>query len=79
MMKATMVKNLQKPPLSYEWLGADRRNEFYDYLFKIEDKLYQAHGDYDSQCGVEFTHYEAAQLYEVKPVEKTITVYERVN
>jgi len=64
--------------LDFEGQFGERVNEVYQFLFKIGDKLYMAHGDYGSYSGVEFSHYEAKSFWQVKPVEKTITVYEAV-
>lgn len=46
------------------------------YRFRIGDKIYEVHGHYSSweSGGIENMH----SFYEVRPVQKTITVYEPV-
>lgn len=52
---------------------AERYNSEWISVFKLNDKLYKTVGCYDSWNGVEVDFWD---IQEVKPVEKTIIVYE---
>lgn len=54
-----------------------RHNENQIVIFKINEQFYEIIGSYDSWGGVSFDCF-LDYLFEVKPVQKTITVYERV-
>jgi hypothetical protein len=57
---------------------SERENENMVVIFKIEDKYFRINGTYDSWDGTRF--YDILNnFYEVKPVQKTITVFEAVS
>ena len=60
----------------FEWISCDRENSSQIALFKVGDKYFRLVGSYDSWNGSEF--YSLTDFQEVKPVQKTITVYETV-
>jgi len=56
-------------------VGGENCGPIFSIIFKVDDELFELTGSYDSQEGIDWGWPE---LSKVKPVEKTITVYERM-
>lgn len=73
--------NTNKDKYDYEWIeqdgGGEGGSEYCYGVFKLEGKFYKAEYSYYSYKGHDYDGISDT-LVEVKPVEKTITVFERV-
>ena len=68
-----------KSTYGYEWIegdtGGEGEGEYCYGVFKLQDKIYKAEWSYYSYSGCEYGDIEST-LKEVKPVQKTVIVYE---
>lgn len=66
--------------LNYEFIesarSTDDNHDVYFSRFKLDDKIFEVMGSYSSYDGINF--YDPYNFYEVKPIQKTITVYEKI-
>jgi len=74
------VKAFLESELKFAFMDSERSSDDdhdgYTWRWKFGDRIFQADGYYSSYDGSQLD--DAMDFYEVKPVEKTITVYERI-
>jgi len=74
------AKAFLESELKFAFLDSERSSDDdhdgYTWRWKFGDRIFQADGYYSSYDGSQLD--DAMDFYEVKPVEKTITVYERI-
>lgn len=62
---------------NYQLIDEARDGDEYVFYFKLDDHIFQVTGEYCSWNGISFDD-GSYDFFEVKPVEKTIIVYEPI-